>query len=113
MTSRSLTRMATVSASTKRSPSISGGKRGSPTTKLASVSLTPLDPVTEDVRRRTGLETPHELLMCYAVGSVDIKEGDILVVGSNEYPIKAVGEWVASPQGSDGFIELIVEELKR
>ena len=105
--------MASVSASTKRSPSIASGKRGSPTTKLASVSCTPLDPVTEEVRRRVGLDTPHELLMCYAVGSVDIKEGDILVVGSSEYPIKAVGEWSASPQGSDGFIELVVEELKR
>jgi len=113
MTSNALTRLATVSASTKRSPSISSGKRGAPTTKLSSVKCTPLDPVTEEVRRRVGLETPHELLMCYALGSIDIKEGDILVVGSEEYPIKAVGEWAASPQGSDGYRELIVEELKR
>ena len=113
MTSRALARLATIAASTKRSPAISDGIRSGPQTYLSSIKVTPLDPVTEEIRRRPGLETPHELLMCYAVGDLDIKAGDILVVGSNEYPIKAVGEWYESPQGNDDYCQLIIEDLKR
>lgn len=61
-------RMATVTASTKRSPAISGGKRGTPTTNLTELSCTPLDPVDAEVRQRLGLDTPHELLQTFIAG---------------------------------------------
>lgn len=62
-------RMATVTASTKRSPALSSGVRGAMTTNLASVKCTPLDPVDPDLRSRLKLNTPHELLECFVDGT--------------------------------------------
>lgn len=55
-------RLMNQTASTKRSPVIVSGKRGTPTTKLSSLRCTPLDPVAPDLAQRMGLNTPHELL---------------------------------------------------
>lgn len=112
MTTASFARMATVTASTKRSPAVSGGKRGAPATNIASLSCTPLDPVDPDLRQRLALETPHELLQTFVAGGLDIREGDVLVVGSQEYPIKACGDWWYRPEEAD-YVRLIVEDLKR
>lgn len=57
--------MANVSASTKRSPAISSGKRGSPTTNLSNLKCTPLDPVSSDIQERIALDTPMELLQTF------------------------------------------------
>lgn len=59
--SATFNRWATVRASTKRSPDISSGKRGSPTTNISSLKCTPLTPVDPELRQRMGLETPHTL----------------------------------------------------
>jgi hypothetical protein len=115
MTMSSFERLATVSASTKRA-SISGGKRGAPSEYLTGLSITPLDPADPatraEIQHRLGLETPLELLQTFINGAVDVKEGDVLVVGSNEYPIKAVGGWAAGAS-APAYRRLIVEELKR
>jgi hypothetical protein len=65
---RAMRRMLTVTASTKRSPAIVGGKRGAPATKLASIQCTPLDPVDPELRQRLALNTPHELLQSFVDG---------------------------------------------
>ena len=104
-------RMANVVASTKRSPALSLGKRGSPTVYLASLSVTPIDPLDPNLRNRLALESPHELLQSFVGGNPDIKEGDVLVVGSSEYPIKAVADWAW--EGDDVFLVLVLEGLKR
>ena len=103
--------LASVSASTKRAPTISGGKRGAAATNLASLSCTNLDPVDPEVRQRLMLKTPHELLETWVEGGLDILEGDILVVGSAEYPIRAVGEWYW-PEDAASYLHLILEDLK-
>jgi hypothetical protein len=59
------TKMATVTASTKRSPAVSGGKIGTPVTNISSLTCTPLDPVDPELRQRLGLDTPHEVLQVY------------------------------------------------
>lgn len=111
MASASFTKLATVTASTKRSPATGGdGKRGLPATNIASLSCTPLDPVSAEVQQRLRLDTPHELLESYMDADLDVLEGDILVVGSREYPIRAVAEW--SWRGSE-YLHVVVEELKR
>lgn len=61
-------RLVTVAASTKRPPAVVAGKRGAPTTLLASVKCTPLDPVDPEIQQRLALETPHELLETYVNG---------------------------------------------
>ena len=61
--------MATVTASTKRNPAISGGKRGAATENLTGLSITPLDPVTQDVIERLALESPVRLLETFIADS--------------------------------------------
>lgn len=113
--SKSFDLLSSVSASTKRA-SISGGKRGTPSTHLSGLKITPLDPADPatraELQERLGLETPLQWLQTFVSGALDIEEGDILVVGSNEYPIRAVGDWAAGPS-APAFRRLIIEELKR
>lgn len=111
----SFSRLASVGAYTKRA-SVSSGKRGTPTTKLTNLSITPLDPADPatrgELQERLGLETPYALLQTFVAGNLDIREGDVLVVDSTEYPIRAVTDW-SGGTAVDGFMRLIVEELKR
>ena len=108
--SATFARRLTVTASTKRLPVVSGGKRGAATTHLAQLKCTPLDPLTAEISQRVALNTPHETLQTFC-GSGDVREGDILVVGSSEYPIKAVEDW-ADFRGVT-FRVLVVEDLKK
>jgi hypothetical protein len=112
MSSSSFARMAVVTASTKRSPVVSGGKRGTPTTQEASFACTPLDPIDPEVRQRLMLDSPNVILETFVEnsdGSLDIVVGDILVVGSTEYPIKAVEDWYWR---TETYRHLFVEKLK-
>jgi len=112
MGSAGFSRFATVTASTKRPPAVSSGKRGSPAEEISSLSCLPLDPVDAEVRERLGLDTPHELLQTFVQGGQDIREGDLLVVGSAEYPIRAVEDWRWPPDTAD-YVRLVLEDLKR
>jgi hypothetical protein len=65
---KGMARLTTVTASTKRTPAIASGKRGTPETNLTGLSCTPLDPVDADIIRRLGTDAPHELLQTYVDG---------------------------------------------
>ena len=112
MGSLGFARMATVTASTKRPPAMVSGIRGAAETNLSSLACLPLDPVDAELRGRMAIETPHEVLQTFVQGGLDIVEGDVLVVGSREYPIRAVEEWTWPPDSAD-YLRLVVEELKR
>jgi hypothetical protein len=112
MTSATLRRIASLSVSTKRAV-VTGQKRAAATTYLTGLKATPLDPVDPEVRATLDLQTPHEVLQTTINGAPDIREGDILVVGSIEYPIRSVAEHTAVSSGAGAFVELIVEDLKR
>jgi len=60
--------LATVTASTKRPPAMSGLPRGAPVTQIASLKCTPLDTVSADVAMRAGLDTPMNLLQTFCDG---------------------------------------------
>ncbi len=110
-TTLSFTVMATVTASTKRHAAVTaGGLRVAATTSIASFKCTPLDPVDAELKQRLGLDTPHQLLQTYADAGLDIKVGDILVVSTVEYPIKACGKWGWRLTDSS-FVALVVEDL--
>jgi hypothetical protein len=100
-----------VTASTKRPPVISSGKRGAAATNISSLRCTPLDPVDPEIRQRLILNTPNELLQTYTEGGLDIVEGDILTVSSVDYPIRAVGEWYWPVDGTNTCY-LVLEDLK-
>lgn len=60
--------LATVTASTKRPPAVTSGKRGDAVTQIASLKCTPLDTVSSDVALRAGLDTPHNVLQTFCDG---------------------------------------------
>jgi hypothetical protein len=103
-------RFLTETASTKRPPAISSGKRGTPATKISSLKCTPLDPVDPELRQRLAINTPHELLQTFVNGGLDILEGDFLVYGATDYPIRSCAEW---KWRGVVFQRLILEDLKR
>lgn len=112
MTSLTMLRLASVSASTKRSVE-TGLQSAAATTYLTGLYIAPLDPVDPEVRATLDLNTPHELLRTTINGAPDVVNGDVLVVGSVEYPIRSVAEWPAVSSGQGAHLELIVEDLKR
>jgi len=112
LTSLAFARLAKATASTKRPPALSGGVRGAPETHITSLRCLPLDPVDAELRQRLGIDTPHELLQTCIQGGLDIMAGDMLVVGSVEYPVRAVEEWPWQ-RGAPLTLRLILEELKR
>jgi hypothetical protein len=111
VTSKSFARAANVTASTKRPPTISSGKRGVPATNLSSLSCFPLDPVDPELKQRLSLDSPHELLQTFVDPDLDIVEGDILTVSSVDYPVRAVGDWSATAS-MPAYKWLVVEDLK-
>lgn len=106
----SFARMCTVTASTKRLPAISGGKRGAAVTQVATLKCTPLDPVSAEIQQRVATGGGMELVQCFTE-TTDIREGDILVVASVDYPIRSCAEWTW--KGSTVTRHLVLEVLKR
>ena len=101
-----------VTASTKRRPDAASGLVGAATENLSSLSCTPLHPVDAELRQRIpDLAGKEELLETFVDASADVVEGDILVVSSTEYPIRAVEDWTWPPTGLV-FRRLVLEELK-
>lgn len=96
-------------ARTKRAPVISNGKRGTAVWYLPEFACAPLDPVDPELRQRLALDSPHELKQTFVDGDIDIVEGDILVVGNAEYPIRSCAEWLWRGRV---YRHLVVEELK-
>lgn len=100
-----------VTASTKRSPSLSGNKRGTPVTNISTLKCTPLDPLDPTVLAHFQTNSPMELLQCFIKGTLDIVEGDWLVVSGVDYPIQAVSEWYW-PMDNTTYLHLILEDIK-
>lgn len=112
MPSMTMRRVARVTATTKRAV-VTGQKRAAATTYLTGLSITPLQPVDPELRATLDLNTPHELLRTTINDAPDVLPGDVLVVGSAEYPIRSVAEWPAVSSGAGAHLDLIVEDLKR
>ena len=107
----SFEKLATVTASTKRSGAIVNGLEVGYAVNIASLVCLPLDPVDPEVAlgmERLGF---REVLQTAVEGGLDIVEGDLLVVAGTEYPIRSVADWYWPPTDEDYMI-LIVEEIK-
>ena len=113
MTSASFTRMASVTASTKRPPAISaGGVRGAAVTELTGVRCLPLATVSAELGARLKLNAPFESKSTVVDGALDIREGDTLVVDGVSYAVQAVEEYPWPPWATGAFRRLVVKELK-
>ena len=106
----SFARLLTVTASTKRPPAVSNGKRGELAAYLSTLKCSPLDPVSAEISQRVALNTPHEVLQAF-IGAGDVREGDVLTVGGKDYPIRAVEDW-ANFRGVT-FRVMVLEDIKR
>jgi len=105
----SIDRLQTVTASTKRVGVPVGGIEPDPTANIASLSCTPLDPVSGDARQELANLGFHTVLQTTAHGALDIEVNDLLVVGTTEYPIRRVDKWT---WGDSRYQTLYVEELR-
>lgn len=105
MASPSFLKMAIVTASTKRA-TMSGALQGPPIANLSGIKCTPLDPVDAETLTRLKLDSAYQLRQAFTDASLDIVKGDVLIVSSVEYPIKAVETW--SWRGSN-YLRLVVE----
>lgn len=83
---------ATVTASTKRIP-LTAGKQGAAATEEASIKCWPLAPVDGDTVVRQNLRSAYIWWQTFVEGDYDIRNGDILVIGSSEYPIGRCEAW--------------------
>ena len=116
MSSASFTRLATVTASTKRPPALDGnGMRGEPVTEIEELTCTPLDPAEDQkardlaLRLRQVLDGPFELLQTCVDADLDIVEGDVLIVAGVEYPVRGVDVWAWR---SSNYLRLLLEQNK-
>lgn len=101
--------MATDSATVKRPPAISSGKRGAPVViaglTLAILPIMPLDP---QVRPSIPGDTPHQLYVTYTEGTtINLQEGDLLIVDAVEYPIRRIAMW---PYDDATYYEIVIEK---
>lgn len=116
MTSASFSKVATVTASTKRPPTISSGKAGEPVTNISSLSCTrPADAAdAKELRETYQLGTLVNLQQVFVQGNLDVITGDTLVIASGDwagtYPIRIVQK---IGFGTDIRKRLIIEGLKR
>lgn len=109
MSSASFRRLANVDASTKRAPLTSGNKRGVAVSHLSGLKVTPLDPLTREIRERVGTRAPVEGLQCMIDDGPDIEAGDYLTVAGIDYSIRDVVSWAW--RGSICKV-LILEKIK-
>ena len=112
----SLQSFCTITASTKRSTVDINGRKAAPTTNLSSLLITPLWPLSAETIRTFDLNSPREMKECFHIpiagGSLpDVKEGDLLVVSSVNYPVFSAGEWTPTP-GLPQSLHIIVQEVK-
>lgn len=103
--------LATVTASTKRSGGISDGLEAAYAEEIVSLKCLPLDPVSAEIAQGFEGLSFREILQTQVEGGLDIVEGDLLVVDSVEYPIRAVEDWTWPPDGEDYMI-LYLEKPK-
>ncbi len=93
-----------LTASTKRNPAPVGGKVGVPVTKLASLAIAALRPVSAEVADYYRLNSPREVFLTFAYNAPDVLEGDVMTVAGVDYNVHAVGAWPTP----DGYTEIIV-----
>jgi len=107
----SFSHRATATASTKRPPAISSGKRGLPSSNLSSFAITPLVPISAATQQRLVLGSPMELQEAFTDGDRDIEKGDVLVTPAStgrEYPIRFVEKFSF---GKGVRMQIIIEKV--
>ena len=118
MISQSFAKLATVTATTQREAAPAGGLAGAMADVEVAFKCTPLDPYKPggsvklgDTFKTKNLGVFVELLVTYCEGGLDILEGDTLITGGVTYKVRAVGQWMWPPLGSN-YLAILLEEVK-
>lgn len=94
MSNRSFEAIADTTASTKRNPAAVGGVIASPQTKLTGLAIvSPLPINDEKIIELYQLKSPRKSFLTYVESGKDIEEGDLLLIGTETYIIKAIAKW--------------------
>jgi hypothetical protein len=122
--SKSFSTFATTTASTTRSPTVSGSARGARSAYLEDLSIVPPMPASSQTLEHSSLRgTAMELWETFVQSQAhtksstpvtelpDIREGDYLIVGSTEYGVVFAGDWPATTRLGT-FRMLLLEEHK-
>ena len=104
--SGAFSRMASVTASTKRSPAAVGGKVGTQVTNIASLAILPLMPAGIEIAEYYRLQSPREAYVTYTQATTDVLEGDTLTVGGADYRVSGVGPWPTD----NSFLEIVCQK---
>ncbi len=112
MTGASFTLRASTTASTKRSPTLSGGKVGAAVEEVASLKCYPLvqlrDPALVEQFATKAASLVYET---FVQDGVDILAGDVLVVDSTDYLVVGVNAYPWRGPGNDR-LHVIVEGVQ-
>jgi len=110
----SFTKLATVTASTKRIPAIASGKIGSRATNIASLKCTPIDPLSSGSQPSYDdvdiLDAHVQLFVTYCESTADIQQGDEFIVGSVSYTVKSAENWTFA--GST-YLQVILTKYRK
>ena len=93
----SFSKLATVTASTKRIPAIASGKIGSRAVNVVSLKCTPIDPLGTGSQPSFDnvdvLDAHSQLYVTYCESTTDIQQGDEFIVGTVSYTVRTVEDW--------------------
>jgi len=63
-------------------------------------------PVTDEIVQRYSLKSPGETYVTFIEGVHDILEGDIMVIGSDEFKVKGSSPWPAH-----NYTEVVMDKV--
>lgn len=118
MGSATFARQLTVSASTRRPPATTSGKRGEMAEHLPLLYVAPLSPVSIETAQRVGLDSPYNLLQTFTGGGEDVADGDELTLQDGAYAGRAMAvrrvvrlSW--GVQGKTERLHILLENLRK
>ena len=114
MADKTFTLMADTTASTKRRAVADvNGKFAAPATSIASLVCTPIDSMSPEIAISMGLTgAPFTVFQTFVQGGLNIVAGDVLVVGSQEYAIRAIEPYEWTPDSEVVYMRLVLEKAE-
>jgi hypothetical protein len=116
MTSQTMLRLMSQTASTKRAVVVDG-KSSAPVAYLADVPCMPIDPIsfgeTRDRLQSMGVDSPIALYQTVVEGDYDIVKGDDFSSGGVDYAVRDVDVWgIETAYVGTALKRLILEKVK-
>lgn len=114
MADKTFTLMADTTASTKRRATADGNELfQAPAENITSLACTPIDSMSAELAISLGLTgAPFTTFQTFVQSGLDIVAGDVLVVGSQEYDIRAIEPYEWTPDSEAVYMRLVLEKAE-